>query len=278
MKGVFKPHVKNEKNNSAAEIAAYKASLFLGFPYVPPTVLRTIEINNKPREGSLQLFIESDIDPLAKGAYEKALLEVGQTDLENLQLFCFVFGQWDSGPRNLIIVRKFNKTFLLPIDNSKINNHQYVQYGGLPFVQLFLHENNNSDKDSGSSKLNNSFPFEAAKTIVYTPLDKPRSEPNKTVSIPQTFYDQVEKYRPKFFRYVIFNNSLWRQFHYGDNSFIKSFTKTISKKTKAALKKLSFDILKNEIFCLDLKIDDEILLDILDRRNQVLSYFKSHKI
>src|SRR5437763_400819 len=52
-KAVFKDLTDN-LDDAYAELAAYKASQFLGFPNIPPIVIRTI--NNKI--GTLQLYIE----------------------------------------------------------------------------------------------------------------------------------------------------------------------------------------------------------------------------
>ncbi len=52
IKAVFKSFPLDDQKDAIAEVAAYKASMFLGFPYVPPpTVLR--EVNKM--KGSLQL-------------------------------------------------------------------------------------------------------------------------------------------------------------------------------------------------------------------------------
>lgn len=90
LKAVFKSFPQDDLGDAYAEVAAYDASVVLGFPYIPPTVMKTI----KDKKGSLQLFVETDIDPLAPGVYEATLKKVSQDDIANLKLFYFVFGQW----------------------------------------------------------------------------------------------------------------------------------------------------------------------------------------
>jgi hypothetical protein len=269
IKGVFKPVVKGESQDAEAEVAAYKASLFLNFPFVPPTTIKSLKIDGSLKMGSIQLFVESNMDSLLTGVYEKALISAKKEDVENLKIFYFVFGQWDTGPHNLIIVEREGRVFLIPIDNSGICNKQFVRYGDLPFVSLFYDQNINSND------FEKMFPFELAKVIEHATYEELMAKLGKTISVPHVFIDRIKRQAPRFFCYVVFQNSLWRQFHYGDDDFVKSFTKNISQETKKALKNLSFEILKNKIFDHSTEIGDEILYNILERRNQVLDYFKS---
>ncbi|MDR0296904.1 MAG: hypothetical protein LBH67_02925 [Rickettsia sp.] len=76
LKAVFKKLPVDDLGDAQAEVAAYQASLILGFPYAPPTVMRKIN----GMTGSLQLYIDTEIDPLVPGEYEKALQEVAMLD------------------------------------------------------------------------------------------------------------------------------------------------------------------------------------------------------
>src|SRR5437899_2811252 len=66
-KAVFKD-LSDSLDDAYAEVAAFKASQFLGFPNVPPTAIRTI--NDKL--GTLQLYIEPTVDATIPGIYEDA--------------------------------------------------------------------------------------------------------------------------------------------------------------------------------------------------------------
>ncbi len=86
IRGVFKA---DDLDDAKMEVAAYRASIVLGFPYIPPTVLREID----GKQGSLQLYIKTPIDLLSPGEYPKFLKTVDEKMKEDLKLFHFVFGQ-----------------------------------------------------------------------------------------------------------------------------------------------------------------------------------------
>lgn len=262
LKAVFKSFPKDDLGDAYAEVAAYQASVVLGFPNIPPTVMTEI----KGMKGSLQLFVETEVDSLAPGVYEAALKEVSQDDIANLKLFYFVFGQWDTGPHNLLILKDKEKTHLIAIDNSGIRNHQYVKYSNLPFVRVCYSDalqTNDWDK---------SFPFDRAETI-----KKPTTAKVHEVfgnKLPESFYQKFKFYGPSF-RYVTYHNSLWKQFHAGDDEFEISFTNHLSTQTRKKLEALNLKLLK-KIFSCSKNVDfltPAYLKAILERRDQVLQYF-----
>lgn len=237
---VFKALLPDDYGDIHAEVAAFKASQFLGFPRVPPTVIRKI----KGTLGSLHLYEKPSVDALKPGVYQAALKEVDKEELANLKLFYFVFGQWDTGPRNIIIQKKSGKTHLIAIDNSGIRNRQYVQYGHLPFV-LFCYSDKLNTQD-----FSDPFPFEQVKFI------KNRSA--QTLKL--TFDDKLEKEDLKRLTrnnrgplyYVIYQNALWIQFN--QNRFNKNNSNCMLAHTDyyppasiRALRKLNRTVLK-EIF------------------------------
>ncbi|MBA3813667.1 MAG: hypothetical protein H0X26_04135 [Alphaproteobacteria bacterium] len=266
LKAVFKNLPKDDLGDAHAEVAAYQASISLGFPNVPPTVMTDI----KGMKGSLQLFVETRIEALNPGIYEHALNEVDEEDVANLHLFYFVFGQWDSGPHNILIVKDKEKTQLIAIDNSGVRNHQRVKYGELPFVRVCY-----SDKLK-TNDWGKPFPFEQAKTI-----ENPTTETlQKTFgdTLPASFYQSFKGYGLPF-RYVIHQNSLWRQYHAGDGEFLMSFTHHLSDRTRKALEGLNLSMLK-KIFTSAKNADfltPAYLEAILERRDQVLRHFKEHR-
>ena len=93
IKGVFKTVSPCE---DACEVTAFKASKFLGFPIVPPTVLRAI--NGK--KGSFQLYVTTNYDPLPRDNIAAALNQADPDDVANLKLF---FLLWGSGIQKRII-------------------------------------------------------------------------------------------------------------------------------------------------------------------------------
>lgn len=272
IKGVLKTFPKNDQQGAYAEVAAFEASKVLGFPHVPPATLRNV----KGLIGSISLLVETDIDLLADGVYEDVLSKANPETLANLKLFYFVLGQWDTGPHNLLAFVDQDEVFLIPIDNEGIGNRQHVHYGELPFVRI-AYSDTLDTKDFGQD-----FPFDNAQTIepVNPKILAKKFEPHFPAKIFQNISPSCQK-----FRYVVFENSLWRQFHTGNESFVKSFTATASSKTLQALKKLNLTTLKR-IFahpkgCIEYRFTSQelatpaYLKTILERRDQVLRYFEN---
>jgi hypothetical protein len=259
LKAVFKIFPDNEQQDAFGEVAAYKASLFLGFPKIPPTVLRSI----KGQKGSLQLFIESDIDPSAPGAFEEALKQVDPQEVTNLKIFYFIFGQWDSGPHNILILKQKKHTFFIAIDNSAICIHQHVKYGELSFVRMAYSAKLNTND------WNKPFPFDQVKAIMH-PTSKALRMTFKD-RLPESFYRSFKSYGEPF-RYVIYQNTLWRQYPACNGNFLKTYPKYCSEKTRKILKKLNKSILQ-KIFAHARKAEfltGDYIQMILDRRDQVL--------
>lgn len=260
LKAVFKD-CSEDLGDAEAEVAAYQASVFLGFPNVPPTIIKEIE----GVKGSFQLFVETTIDALKLKNYKETLQEAGPEDLANLNLFYFIFGQWDTGPHNILILKEKEKTHLVAIDNSGIRNQQHVKYGDLPFVRLFYNESlNTNDEDQP-------FPFDQTRTIG----------------------DYAESYLDKFPPYlkqnkrrwslpaVIYQNGLWVQYHAGDEDFDKSVAAMLPEKTKEILEKLDLGTLKKIFTINEGKLPDfatdSHLKAILERWDQVLKSFNQKK-
>lgn len=266
LKAVFKSLPKDDLGDAYAEVAAYEASVVLGFPHIPPTIMTEI----KGMKGSLQLFVETDIDALDPGVYDTALKEASAEDVANLHLFYFIFGQWDTGPHNILIFKDQEKTHLVAIDNSGIRNHQHVKYGSLPFVRVLY-----SDKLQ-TNDWDKPFPFEQAKTI-----ENPTTEELRKIfahRLPETYYQAFKSYGLSF-RYVISRNSLWRQYHAGDKSFVMSFTNHLLDQTRKTLECLNLPML-TKIFACAKNADfltPAYLQSILERRDQVLRHFNERR-
>lgn len=102
IKAVFKSSEGDGSGPARAEVAAYNASKVLGFPHIPPTIIRTIN----GHLGSMQLFVETSVDALAPGVYARALKDAGEKARTDLRIFYFVFGQWDWGEANVLIKKR----------------------------------------------------------------------------------------------------------------------------------------------------------------------------
>ena len=263
-KAVFKPVPQHDLADAHAEVAAFKASQFLGFPKIPPTIIRKI----KHEIGSLQLYIEPTVDSLQPEIYEETLNKVSPTDLANLKLFYFVFGQWDTGPQNLIIQKELDNIHLVAIDNSGIKHRQYVHYGELPFVRI-CYSDVLSTKDWHLP-----FPYEKVNTINDTRFEKLLEIFGD--KFPKQILKNLSKYTAPL-PYAIYKNSLWIQFHKADPAFVISHTTLYSKKTIDALKRLNKKEL-NKIFSEAQGLDfltKDYLEAILERRDQVIKAYES---
>lgn len=264
IKAVFKTFSSDDLGDAYAEIAAYNASQILGFPYVPPTIIR--KINDKI--GSLQLYVDSSVDLLKEGEYQKALTNVSAEEQANLRIFYYIFGQWDSGAHNLLYVINQEKGHFIAIDNSAIRNHQHVQISELPFIRILYSEKLNTND------WHKPFPFDKAKII-----EKPNEENLRRIfknKLPESFYKSFKSYNQPL-KYVIYQNSLWRQYHAFDKDFIRATPEICSIETIEAIKKLDIKTLrqiyieaKNSDF-----LTNSYLEAILKRRNQMLDYCES---
>lgn len=246
-KAVFK--ARNDLDIAYAEVAAFKASQFLGFPNVPPTVLRKIE----GKWGALQLYIEPHVDSTKPEVLLSVLHSISKEDMANLKLFYFIFGQWDIGGHNIILQKSQDKILdktqdkinIFSIDNSAIIYHQQVKYGKLPFIQLWhsrlLQDDSRKDNDI-------SFPFHHVRSFL------------------------------GIYPYVIYKNGLWVQLKTHHSNYIRAYTDYYPKETIEAIKKLDYRSLENifkeakENNAKFLNKEEDYFNAILDRRDQVLNH------
>ena len=264
IKAVFKACPKNDLVEAYSEVVAFRVYQKFGFPVVPPTIIR--KINNEV--GSLQLYVNTDIDLLKDDIYKKVLSEANKDDLANLLLFYFVFGQCDTGPHNLLALRK-DKLYLIAIDNSALHNRSHVaHYGELPFVRVIY-----SDK-LNTNDWEKDFPFNNAQII------RDMSEKNlKSIfgkKVPLRFYERFKNNKYPI-KYIIYQNSVWAQYHAFDRGFVRSFTQYFPIDTIKTLQKLDLKTLE-VIFNFPNKGDafnKNYLQQILKRRDMVLDAYKT---
>ena len=251
-KAVFKPN-----EDRFGEIAAYRACKFLDLKLVPPTVFRSI--NNK--RGSLQLYIESDLD-LIKDA--STLSKLDPKDISDMKLFYFILGQWDINPGNQIIQFIDNKFYLACIDNAGIQNRQVAKYGDFPFVRRCYIENRNDN-------WNLPFPFDKAIILLNPKLEDLNQHFKDCFS--QNKIEQIWERNRSGITYCFWKNSLWIQY-FKHTNFSPSYTTTYYKSTIDAFKKLNQEILQKiwieAIPILGKRGVSEIIDNILERRDQVL--------
>jgi len=267
LRAVFKPRPPEDLGYSYAEVAAYKASRFLGFPEIPPSLIREI----KGKTGLLQLYVEPTKDATNLKNYTQALKKVSPEALANLKLFYFVFGQWDSGPHNILITYENDRTKLIAIDNEGIYQRQYVKYGELPFVRVCYSDMLDTDD------WHLPFPYENAKIITSPTLDNLRKILGN--KIPDSVLKNLSRNNNPIY-YIIYKNSLWVQYHKGDPNFVISYTEFYPEKSILMLMRLNMKVLK-EIFS-EAKSADFLTKDylqaILDRRDQVIAaYLKQRR-
>lgn len=274
IKAVFKSLPLDDQGDAIAEFAAYQASRALGFPHIPPTVLREID----GRKGSLQLFVDTPIDLLGDGEFKKAFANFSKEDIDNLLIFYFVFGQWDAGAHNLLAYRYGDHLYPIAIDNSGIRNRQYVKYGDLPFVRRLYSDKLNTNDWRGVP-----FPFEHSESI-NDPSADPAVNAAKLEHFKKLFGDRLpESFYKHRFRYILYQNSLWVQYHAFDpehKTLFTSLPKTCATATYKALAKLDKALLKR-IFAdpADPTCFPEAHLEvILERCKQVLNFCKQQDV
>lgn len=307
MKAVFKPDLNlEETSGSAAEVAAYKASTRLKFPFIPPTILRTIDTPpeilhqmniqlssncQKSMTGSLQLLVETDIDLLQPdneyGNYRRFIREMDVQDDAGLRIFYFIFGQWDSGQHNLLAFDDGKKRYPVAIDNAEIKCRQYAKFGDHPFVRWVCSEDLSTD-DS-----NKPFPFDSVECIEISEEERlklkgrPEGEFGRELKgmlreklkkrfgnkLPGSFYESFDCYNARL-HYVVYDNALWRQYHASDDEFIKAFSNKCNESIIRAIKRIDLAWLR-EVFPKSCShFNDQYFEMILERRNQVLDYYR----
>ena len=106
--------VLKKENACYGEVAAYKAAKALNLRLVPPTVLRDID----GTKGSLQFYVDCSVD-LAK--YHSLLQKASRKDRSDMDVFYYIFNQWDGHRGNQLIDKDKDKYRLALIDNQGIS-------------------------------------------------------------------------------------------------------------------------------------------------------------
>jgi hypothetical protein len=258
LKAVFK--TCEALHGAYAEVAAYKASRFLDIDLVPPTIIRTIN----DQTGSLQLFIESSFDLTESDEkYDWALEHADGDNVANLKMFCFVFGQWDTGRHNLLVAKSGDSLKFVAIDNAGIADRQYVHYGEYPFVKIREHKRFDT-QDWGAN-----FPFDKAEM-----LKKVDAKTLYSLFKGVVGEERCHNLSKKTVRYVFYRNALWIQ-HSAAKAF--SYTSYYPSAMVEKLKSLTSETLRSDIFGHvppNYFLTDDYLEAILERRDQLIAHYE----
>lgn len=273
LKAVFKP--EENLHDSYAEVAAYRASKFLGHRLVPPTVFKEYE----NRIGSLQFFVESNLDLLISEQNIKARAILSEKDISDMYLFYFIFGQWDIHAGNqMIAINKHGEAKIALIDNGAISNTIKIIYGDYAFVKRLHLEGVNFDDQP--------FPYNDSQLLKLPTSVEGLREIFKdyvVTDIPlETLVERWNGLGSNFLVYVIWKDGFWIQFYKLGKKVSRNYTDIYFNSTIEAYKSLDINMLKDFFaeaiedkakFC-----DESFLKAILERRDQVLSHVNSSNL
>lgn len=248
--------------DAIAEVAAYKVSQFLGMNLVPPTVFYTRE----GLFGSLQYYVEPSFDLMIEDNYEEVKRRISANDLANMELFYFIFGQWDSGPSNLIAVEVEDLVQLALIDNAAIGYTQKTQYGDHPFVFCF------PDTRFPMKSSNEVFPFDEPRQL---PPDIKIWQKEFGTILSENQIKQICRLKWKPVTFVIWNGRFWRQYRFGNPSITDLYPMNTIEKIKELSREKIKEFYQN---ALGFVFDDEYYDEIMERRNQVIEQSARKKL
>ena len=262
LKAIFKP--EDKLFNSFAEVAAYRASKFLGLRLVPPTVLKKY----KNLQGSLQFFVQPSTQNLRD---EQVYKKISIKDLSDMCLLYFVLGKWDSHMGNQIITQYDNKTYLALIDNTSIKSLQQVRYGEDPFICMSCNHLANAPHEGP-------FPFGKPSILKSPTFSKAQQAFGRFLSTRRI--NHLLGKNPKQISYAVWRNNLWiqrklrhivRYLHHFTNKpnyspvYYKSTLDQYSKLDKRNLR-----YIWGEALAQDKDYFTELISQTLERRDQVL--------
>ena len=240
--------------NAVAEVAAFRVSKYLNLHLVPPTVFY-IEGDSV---GSLQYYVEPAYDLAAKGKYEEALQRTPADELAAIQLFYFVFGQWDSGPSNLIPVEREGICHFALIDNAAIGFAQKTLYGDYSFIQTFPGIAWPMEADEGP------FPYWSVRTLPPDPLIWPEKFGDLLTDVQINTLCRLNQ--PVHF--VIWQGSFWRQYRFGSPAYTELYPKPLMTALSNLTEEQLRDFFSNPF---GVTFSKNFYQDILERRDQIVS-------
>ena len=188
LKAIFKPDRPRE--HIVTSLRAYKFSLFMGFKFVPPTVIRTI--NGKT--GVVQLWIET----LPEEERTKIVKNFPAGLKNDIYAFYFLLGDPDVIMAHILIDKKCNLPALIDNDYSSLT---ISKYNDDPFELIAGHKTVNKI----SIKDIKAFPFDKVKHI-------PASWSSLQVALPEFRLKETVFYwkrKDNKLYYVKWKDSLW---------------------------------------------------------------------
>lgn len=252
-RAIWKPEKK--LRNSYAEKAAYDLSKLIGLPLVPPTVIRKIG----EREGSLQFWIESAVDP-AKMSSKDFYARIPREEFSAIEIFQFIFGQWDRHKGNLIVDAAPSAAM---IDNSAIGTRQKVRYGELPYLLLLPMRK----EAAAAHSQDEAFPFDSAVPVPAATAEAFRAALSGKVedkAIDDGKWIWNKKTAPNL-KVVFWRGNVWIQ---RDLPSAPIMVPEFREKELARYRTLTFENLRAT---LPQSFSDDKVRDILERRDQILA-------
>jgi len=270
-KAVWKPRDGYSIRGALGEIIAYKASCWLEKHthryLVPPTVLKTY----KGHTGSLQWFVESELDLWLDEQRALGYKNLDTEDLANGSAFLKIFGQWDVHPGNYMMPKGADRrTVLALIDNECVVNRKYSPDDSKerPYVR---HSHSQVLEDQGNH----------AAPPVFIKLQIPTQEQLamelQDFRLPGTKLNNLFKALGNGrvpISVMIWKYSLWVQYHqYNEKAFPNHVDSSPEWLLEAYSKLTEKDV--KEIFSLGIEafpehFNEDFLQEILDRCNQFL--------
>jgi len=274
-KAVWKPRDGDIVNSAVSEVAAYKASLWLkkysGRHLVPPTVIKTY----RGRTGSLQWFVESNLDLWVEKDRVLGFSGLSNDDLSNGAAFIHVFGQWDVHPGNYMMMQDGDKgkdVQLALIDNEGIANRKFSRsIKERPYIRIAYGE------------------IEDAPPQFVTVQNPKKEELQKAWSsfgmAPRQFdnlYLTLTGNGTRKADYMLWKNGLWVQYHQQNKEAFPNYVDNYPEWLEKAYNDLDLKILK-EIFSQGIEalpryFDESFFQDILLRREQLQAEIAIQKV
>ena len=263
LKAVFKP--EQTLMGAYAEVAAYRASTWLGLRLVPPTVLKKY----KNQQGSLQFLIEPSTINDPQGS------KLSSKTRSDIMLFYFIFGQLDAGAKHQLIQVNQGKAYCGLIDNATMIYKHKVMYGDFPFMCIGCYKSKPQTCNSSGP-----FPFDQQKNLYNPTLKALREAFGRLIPEKMVQYLASKQYNP--LTYCIWHDALWVKKTRTENKQVgPNYTTTYYKSTLDQYKKLTKKVLE-EIWAEALHANtcytNDIIDLILERRDQVLKAARTSRI
>lgn len=241
---------------AVAEVAAYRACNFLEFSFVPPT---KIYVENQTA-ASIQKYLEPSIDLAKDENYRWVLSHLSAEERANIDIFYFVFGQWDPDGSNGIAVKVSEKFHLFLIDNAAMGFEQKVRFGEHPFVKVW--------PANYYKREENHFPFEQVRSI--SPDSQTLQKELGDILTLENI-SELSKVRWGNIHFILWKGHFWRQFRFGKPLVPEIYPASTVEKLKKLTLPIVQSFFRNEI---GTQFSEEFFNDILDRRDQVIKAYE----